>query len=121
MIAHFNLGNARILNSETGDDLMQTLGLTSHQYTIALMLFLVAYSVFETPSNLALKAFSPKRYTAISPLGNEDVLTFSIDGLGFSYFPSEPSALVSAPSRTSLVSARCVSFLGQRKQECSQG
>ena len=41
---------------------MQTMNLTSHQYTIALMLFLVAYSIFETPSNLALKIFSPKRY-----------------------------------------------------------
>lgn len=31
-------GNARILNSDTGDDLMQTLRLTSHEYIIALML-----------------------------------------------------------------------------------
>ncbi|RSM06216.1 hypothetical protein CEP52_005851 [Fusarium oligoseptatum] len=57
-----NIGNARILNSDTGDDIMQTLGLTSHQYIIALMLFLVAYSLFEAPSNLSLKIFSPKRW-----------------------------------------------------------
>ncbi|KAJ5404620.1 MFS transporter [Penicillium cosmopolitanum] len=57
-----NIGNARIFNSNTGDDLMQTLDLTSHQYIIALMVFLVAYSIFETPSNLALKTFSPKRW-----------------------------------------------------------
>ncbi|KAI8719984.1 MFS domain-containing protein [Fusarium sp. LHS14.1] len=57
-----NIGNARILNSDTGDDIMQALSLTSHQYTIALMLFLVAYFVFEAPSNLALKVLSPKRW-----------------------------------------------------------
>ncbi|UPK89512.1 hypothetical protein LCI18_000447 [Fusarium solani-melongenae] len=57
-----NIGNARILNSDTGDDIMQTLSLTSHQYTIALMLFLVAYSLFEAPSNLSLKILSPKRW-----------------------------------------------------------
>lgn len=49
------------MNSDTGDDLMQTLGLTSDEYIIALMLFMVAYSIFEAPSNLALKVFSPKR------------------------------------------------------------
>jgi hypothetical protein len=55
------IGNSKILNSDTGDDLMETLGLTTHEYLIALMLFLVAYCVFEPPSNLALKIFSPKR------------------------------------------------------------
>ncbi|KAM6536030.1 hypothetical protein FALCPG4_005551 [Fusarium falciforme] len=59
---HPSSRNAKILNSDTGDDLMQTLSLTSYQYTIALMLFLVAYSVFEPPSNLALKVFSPRRW-----------------------------------------------------------
>ncbi|CAH0051507.1 unnamed protein product [Clonostachys solani] len=57
-----NIGNARILNSDTGDDIMQSLNLSSEQYIIALMLFLVAYSIFEAPSNLALKVFSPKRW-----------------------------------------------------------
>ncbi|KAH8173254.1 major facilitator superfamily protein [Sarocladium implicatum] len=57
-----NIGNARILNSDTGHDLMQSLDLTQHEYIIALMLFLVAYSVFETPSNLALKILTPNRW-----------------------------------------------------------
>ncbi|KAH7011195.1 MFS transporter [Ilyonectria destructans] len=57
-----NIGNARILNTETGDNLMQTLDLTAHQYIIALMVFLVAYSIFEAPSNLALKVLSPRRW-----------------------------------------------------------
>ncbi|KAJ4029087.1 hypothetical protein NW756_014468 [Fusarium oxysporum] len=60
-----NIGNSKILNSDTGDDLMETLGLTTHEYLIALMLFLVAYCVFEPPSNLALKIFSPTRWLGI--------------------------------------------------------
>ncbi|EON97548.1 putative mfs transporter protein [Phaeoacremonium minimum UCRPA7] len=56
--------NAKILNSATGDDILQTNNITSYQFTVALMLFLVAYSVFEAPSNLALKVFSPRRWLA---------------------------------------------------------
>lgn len=57
---------------------MQTLGLTSHQYIIALMLFLVAYSLFEAPSNLALKVLSPKRLAQLQsgPDSRQNVLTF---------------------------------------------
>ncbi|KAJ5634119.1 hypothetical protein N7528_001961 [Penicillium herquei] len=54
-----NIGNAKVLNSDTSDDLMHSIGMTDQQYRIALMLFLVAYSIFEAPSNLALKIFSP--------------------------------------------------------------
>jgi len=56
-----SIGNAKILNSDTGDDILQTNNISSYEFTIALMLFLVAYSVFEVPSNLALKVFSPRR------------------------------------------------------------
>lgn len=66
------IGNAKILNSDTGDDLMQTLHLTNHQYIIALMLFLVAYGVFELPSNLALKVLSPKR--SVTPSNFSELL-----------------------------------------------
>jgi MFS family permease len=55
-------GNAKILNANTKDDLLDSINLTSYQYTVALMLFLVAYSLFEAPSNLALKVFSPNRW-----------------------------------------------------------
>ncbi|CVL07230.1 related to putative tartrate transporter [Fusarium mangiferae] len=57
-----NIGNARILNADTEDDLMHSLHLSKYEYTIALMLFLVAYCVFETPSNLALKILTPNRW-----------------------------------------------------------
>ena len=76
LLIHNHLGNARILNSDTGDDIMQTLKLSSHQYIIALMLFLVAYSLFEAPSNLALKFLSPKRSSPQFPL-IKSILTIS--------------------------------------------
>lgn len=59
--ADLQKGNARILNADTGDDLMHSLHLSKYEYSIALMLFLVAYCVFETPSNLALKILTPNR------------------------------------------------------------
>ncbi|KAJ5717445.1 hypothetical protein N7488_003091, partial [Penicillium malachiteum] len=54
-----NIGNAKVLNLDTSDDLMHSIGMIDQQYRIALMLFLVAYSIFEAPSNLAMKIFSP--------------------------------------------------------------
>lgn len=42
--------------------MMETNNMTAYQFTIALMVFLVAYSVFEAPSNLALKILHPHRY-----------------------------------------------------------
>ncbi len=38
--------------------------MTDFQYTIALMVFLVAYAVFEVPSNYLLKKFSPSKWIA---------------------------------------------------------
>lgn len=46
-----NIGNAKILNASTQHDLMSETGMTNYQYTIALMIFLVAYGLFEVPSN----------------------------------------------------------------------
>lgn len=54
-------GNAKILNSSTKDDLLSSINMTTYEYTVALMVFLVAYSLFEAPSNLAMKIFSPPR------------------------------------------------------------
>ncbi|RYP48266.1 hypothetical protein DL768_005819 [Monosporascus sp. mg162] len=52
-----NIGNARILNQETGDDLMTQTGMTSQGYAITLTLFSVAYAVFEVPSNWVMKHY----------------------------------------------------------------
>lgn len=42
--------------------MMDSTGMTNYQFTIALMVFLVAYSLFEAPSNLAMKILNPSRY-----------------------------------------------------------
>ncbi|PSR74891.1 hypothetical protein PHLCEN_2v9481 [Hermanssonia centrifuga] len=55
-------GNAKILNNATGDSLAQTLRISDQQYLIALMIFFVAYIVFETPSNYMLKKSNPSRW-----------------------------------------------------------
>ncbi|XXH00107.1 hypothetical protein Hte_006449 [Hypoxylon texense] len=59
-----NIGNAKIMNSTTGDDLMTQTGMTTYQYTISLMIFLVAYGLFEVPSNILLKRLRPSRWIA---------------------------------------------------------
>ncbi|KAJ7457059.1 putative MFS transporter [Mycena latifolia] len=59
-----NIGNAKILNSETHNDLLSETHMTSFQYTIALMVFLIAYAIFEVPSNYFLKKLSPSRWIA---------------------------------------------------------
>ncbi|KAI0704979.1 MFS general substrate transporter [Cerioporus squamosus] len=56
-IDRFNIGNAKILNSDTGDSLQQSLNLSEKQYLIALM-------VFFTPSNYLLKKYRPSRWFA---------------------------------------------------------
>ena len=55
-------GNAKILNNDKGHSLQQSLHLTDNQYIIALMVFYVAYTVFEVPSNYLLKKYKPSRW-----------------------------------------------------------
>ncbi|EPE09366.1 mfs transporter [Ophiostoma piceae UAMH 11346] len=57
-----NIGNAKILNSDKGDDILHTNHMSTYEYTIALMLFLVAYCLFEVPSNLMIKIATPRRW-----------------------------------------------------------
>ncbi|TPX15231.1 uncharacterized protein E0L32_004508 [Thyridium curvatum] len=59
-----NIGNAKILNSSTHHDMMTETHMTNYQYTIALMIFLVAYGLFEVPSNILLKKLRPSRWIA---------------------------------------------------------
>ncbi|EAU29560.1 conserved hypothetical protein [Aspergillus terreus NIH2624] len=59
-----NIGNAKILNENTGDDLLTETSMSSYQYTIALMVFLIAYALFEVPSNYFLKKLRPSRWIA---------------------------------------------------------
>ncbi|KAI1272917.1 major facilitator superfamily domain-containing protein [Xylaria sp. FL0933] len=64
-----NIGNAKILNSTTHDTLLDSTGLTTYEYTISLQLFLVAYTLFEAPSNLALKIFKPNIWLGFLIIG----------------------------------------------------
>lgn len=59
-----NIGNAKILNASTKNDLLSETGMTTYQYTIALMVFLIAYALFEVPSNYFLKKLRPSRWIA---------------------------------------------------------
>lgn len=48
-----NIGNARLMGLE--DDL----GMTGHQYNVALFVFFIPYILFEVPSNMLLKRMRP--------------------------------------------------------------
>lgn len=52
-----NIGNARVLNEETNDSLVQVTKITPTQYAIVLSLFSLAYGLFEVPSNWIMKRY----------------------------------------------------------------
>ncbi|KAG7442439.1 MFS transporter [Guyanagaster necrorhizus] len=68
-LARFNIGNARILKDDNDHSLLRIADLTDHQFLILLVVFLVPFTVFETPSNYMLKHFSPPHWFAILLLG----------------------------------------------------
>jgi len=59
-----NIGNAKTLNANKKHDLLSETKMTNYQYVIALMVFLIAYAIFEVPSNYMLKKFSPSKWIA---------------------------------------------------------
>lgn len=60
-----NIGNSKLLNSETGDSLIQQTNMSNLQYAIAVSLFAVAYALFEVPSNWIMKRYvRPSRWLA---------------------------------------------------------
>ena len=52
-----NVGNAKVLNEETGDSLLQQTNMTTGGYAIAMSLFSVSYTLFEVPSNWIMKRY----------------------------------------------------------------
>ena len=58
-----NIGNARLYGLE--DDL----GLSSQQFQVAVSILFVTYLLFEVPSNLVLKLFTPRRWLAFIAVG----------------------------------------------------
>lgn len=52
-----NIGASRIMNEETGDDILQATGTTTEGYAVAVSLFSLAYAIFEIPSNWIMKRY----------------------------------------------------------------
>lgn len=52
-----NIGNARVLNAETGDDMLTKTRMTPQDYAITLTVFSLAYALFEVPSNYVMKHY----------------------------------------------------------------
>ncbi|KAK7431305.1 hypothetical protein QQZ08_002076 [Neonectria magnoliae] len=57
-----NISNARIMNRDTPRNIMTELNMTSDEYNLLTVLYYVPYIVFEAPSNLFLKKFSPSTW-----------------------------------------------------------
>ena len=72
-----NIGNARLYGLE------EDLGLSSSQFQVVVSILFVTYLLFEVPSNLVLKRFTPRRWIAIIALGWGIVATMT--GLASSY------------------------------------
>ena len=52
-----NIGNSKVLNEETGDDLLQQTNMTADGYALTVTLFSLAYALFEVPSNWVMKHY----------------------------------------------------------------
>jgi sugar phosphate permease len=60
-----NIGNAKVLNSETKDDLLSQTKTSAHGYAMTLTVFAIAYSAFDVPSNIVMKRYVlPSRWLA---------------------------------------------------------
>lgn len=60
-----NIGNAKVMNAEQHHDLMSETHLTNSQYAIALMVFLIAYTLFEVPANNFLKRMGSSKWFSL--------------------------------------------------------
>lgn len=61
-----NIGNSKVLNSETGDDLLQQTNMSASDYAITVTLFSLAYALFEVPSNWVMQHYvRPSLWLAI--------------------------------------------------------
>ncbi|PHH77431.1 hypothetical protein CDD80_600 [Ophiocordyceps camponoti-rufipedis] len=74
-----NMGNARILNSTTHDDMRDSTGMSQRQFDIALLVFAISYAIFEVPSNMLLKKLRPSRWLAFLMFG-WGAMTISLSG-----------------------------------------
>lgn len=49
--------------------MQRAIGFTDHDFSVGLMVFLVAYFLFEVPSNVLLKKLKPSRWLAVLMFG----------------------------------------------------
>ncbi|KAF9885853.1 hypothetical protein FE257_012325 [Aspergillus nanangensis] len=84
-----NIGNAKLLNFETGDSMEQKVGMSATDFSLTLSLFAVAYCVFEIPSNWFLKRYARPSYWLGALLLCWGSLT-----LGFSGVKNLPTVIV---------------------------
>ncbi|KAK0196379.1 MFS transporter [Armillaria mellea] len=68
-LAGSNIGNAIVLNADTGDSLLQVLGITERQFLALASASLATYILFQIPSNYMLKYFAPPSWLAFLMLG----------------------------------------------------
>ena len=52
-----NIGNSKVLNAETGDDLLQQTNMSANGYALTVTLFSLAYALFEVRSNWIMKHY----------------------------------------------------------------
>ncbi|SJL17434.1 uncharacterized protein ARMOST_20984 [Armillaria ostoyae] len=64
-----NLGNAIILNADTGDSFLQVLHMSTHQFYAVAAASPLTTALFQVPSNYMLKYFSPSYWLAFLMLG----------------------------------------------------
>ncbi|SPO39701.1 related to putative tartrate transporter [Pseudozyma flocculosa] len=60
-----NVGNAKVLNTHSGDSLLQSLGMSEYQYKVSLEIFYLALMGFEIPMGMGAKRFGASRWIAL--------------------------------------------------------
>ncbi|EME40314.1 hypothetical protein DOTSEDRAFT_137424 [Dothistroma septosporum NZE10] len=76
-----NIGNAKVLNSETGDDMLQQTNMSNTEYRVAVSLFSLAYALFEVPSNMIMKRYVRPSIWLATLLGLWGVFTMGFAGV----------------------------------------
>lgn len=84
-----NIGNSKVLNEETHDDLLQQTGMSTQNYATAVSLFSLAYFLFEVPSNWIMK-----RYVRPSLWLGTLLLCWGLFTIGFSGVQNYASVVV---------------------------
>ncbi|KAK5163762.1 uncharacterized protein LTR77_010435 [Saxophila tyrrhenica] len=76
-----NIGNSKVLNEETNDDLLDQTGTTASGYAVAVSLFSLAYFLFEVPSNWIMKRYVRPSIWLGTLLGCWGVFTIGFAGV----------------------------------------